>query len=76
MTENLTSPVSTGQPGVRRLERSRSTRMIAGVAGGIAEYFNVDVTIVRLALVITSFFGGAGLVAYIAGWLLMPESAV
>jgi phage shock protein PspC (stress-responsive transcriptional regulator) len=46
--------------------------MIAGVAAGIAEYLDVDVTIVRIAIAVLSVFGGAGIALYIAGWLLMP----
>lgn len=57
----------------KRLTRSQTQRSIAGVCGGIAEYFNVDVTVVRL---ITVFLGltGSGLLLYIAAWLLMPEA--
>jgi phage shock protein PspC (stress-responsive transcriptional regulator) len=46
--------------------------MIAGVASGIARYFDVDVTIVRISIAVLSVFGGAGVALYIAGWLLMP----
>lgn len=47
--------------------------MIAGVAAGIAEFFDVDVTIVRIAIAVLTVFGGAGLALYVAGWLLMPN---
>ena len=47
--------------------------MIAGVAAGIAEFFDVDVTIVRIAIAVLTVFGGAGIALYIAGWLLMPN---
>ena len=47
--------------------------MIAGVAAGIAEFFDVDVTIVRIAMAVFTVFGGAGIALYIAGWLLMPN---
>ena len=47
--------------------------MIAGVAAGIAEFCDVDVTIVRIAIVVFTVFGGAGIALYIAGWLLMPN---
>jgi phage shock protein PspC (stress-responsive transcriptional regulator) len=56
------------------LRRITGGRMIAGVAGGMAEYFDLDVTIVRLAFVVLAFLGGLGLPLYIAGWLLIPES--
>jgi len=57
---------------VNRLRRPRQ-RVIAGVASGIARHFDVDPLVVRVALVVLCFFGGAGLVLYAAGWLLMPE---
>jgi phage shock protein C len=56
----------------RSLSRSTDDRMIAGVASGIARYFDVDVTIVRISIAVLSVFGGAGIALYIAGWLLMP----
>ena len=64
----MNTPTSTHRP----LHRPTDDRMIAGVAAGIAEYFDVDVTIVRIAIAVLSVFGGAGIAVYIAGWLLMP----
>lgn len=58
----------------KRLYRSRSTRMIAGVCGGIAEYFEIDPTLVRILFVVSCFAGGLGLWAYIIGWIVIPES--
>jgi len=58
----------------KHIFRSRTHRMVGGVSGGIAEYFGVDPTIVRLAFVISAFFGGAGIVAYIVAWLIIPEA--
>ncbi|MHB0884469.1 MAG: PspC domain-containing protein [Bacillota bacterium] len=58
---------------MRRLYRSRHERVIAGVAGGIAEYFNVDVTLIRLIWVVAIFAGGSGLIAYIVAALIIPE---
>ncbi len=61
----------------RRLRRSISERRIAGVCGGLAEYFNVDVSLVRLAWVVLTIIPGAiffGVLAYLAAWVLMPES--
>ena len=57
----------------RRLERTSDGRILAGVAGGIAEYFRIDVSLVRIAFVLLSLFGGVGVVLYASGWLLMPE---
>jgi phage shock protein PspC (stress-responsive transcriptional regulator) len=57
----------------RRLYQSRDERMIAGVCGGIAEYFGIDPVIVRVIAVALVFAGGAGLLAYLAAWLLVPD---
>jgi phage shock protein PspC (stress-responsive transcriptional regulator) len=67
-----TAKVTSGDP-PRRLTRSRSDRILAGVAGGVAKYFNVDPVIVRIVAVVLVFFGGAGLLLYLAGLLLMPN---
>lgn len=57
-----------------RLTRSRSDRLIGGVGGGLAAYFGVDVTIVRLAIVLLAlFFNVATVAAYFALWLLLPS---
>lgn len=62
----------------RRLTRSATDRQIAGVCGGLAEYFGVDTTPVRLVWVIVSIFGGAiigGIIAYVLAWLVIPRSS-
>lgn len=56
----------------KKLYRSRKDSKIAGVCGGIAEYFDIDPTIVRLLAVFTIFFGGGGIVAYIIAWIIVP----
>lgn len=56
----------------KKLYRSRSDRKLAGVCAGMAEYLDVDPTIVRLATVIFAFWG-AGLIAYLVGWIMIPE---
>ena len=56
-----------------RLRRSRTDRHIAGVAGGVARHLDIDPVIVRVVFVVTAFFGGAGLFAYGALWLLLPQ---
>lgn len=56
-----------------RIRRPRDDRMIAGVCAGLARHFDVDPVIVRVAMVVLALFGGAGLLAYVAGWLLLPE---
>lgn len=60
-------------PAPRRLYKSRDDRVIAGVCGGLAEYFGIDPVIVRVIAVALVFAGGAGLLAYVAAWLLVPE---
>lgn len=57
----------------RRLHRSRRERMVAGVCGGLSEYFDVDPVIWRLAFVVVTFMGGAGVLIYFILAVLMPE---
>ncbi|MGX7680973.1 PspC domain-containing protein [Jatrophihabitans sp. DSM 45814] len=72
------APGPYGAPGPRRrsLRRSRSDRMITGVSGGLGEYFGVDPVFFRVLFAVLSFFGGVGLLMYLACWLLMPEPDV
>jgi phage shock protein PspC (stress-responsive transcriptional regulator) len=56
-----------------RLRRTTTDRKVAGVAGGLARHLDVDPIILRVAFVVLAFFGGAGLILYGAGWLLLPE---
>lgn len=60
---------------IRRLTRSRSQGVIGGVCAGLAEYFAVDVVLVRLLFVILSIAGAiiGGVIVYIAAWVIMPE---
>ena len=63
---------------IRRLTRSRANGNIAGVCAGMAEYFEIDVVVVRVAWVVFSIIPGAiigGVLAYLAAWLIIPESA-
>jgi phage shock protein C len=57
----------------KQLYRSRKTRMIAGIAGGLADYFDLDVALVRLFWIITIFLGGGGILAYLIAWVVIPE---
>ena len=68
-----TDTESTAPAGRPPLRRAYHGRMLAGVAAGIADYFNVDVTIVRVAFAVFTFLGGAGIPAYLACLLLIPE---
>ncbi len=57
----------------KKLYKSNTDNKIAGVCGGIAEYFNIDATLVRLGWVVFSLLGGSGLLAYIIAAIIMPE---
>jgi phage shock protein C len=57
----------------KRLFRSRSNRVIAGVAGGLGEAFNVDPVIVRLVFAALALMNGFGILLYLAMWLLIPN---
>jgi phage shock protein C len=57
----------------RKLYRSETQRMIAGVCGGLAEYFNVDATLIRVLFLILAVFGGSGLVIYLVMWIIVPD---
>ena len=60
----------------RKLYRSRSERMIAGVCGGLGEYFGIDPTLVRLLFVVASLFGGPmGPLAYLIFMIVVPNEA-
>lgn len=56
----------------RRLYRCRDNRVIAGVAAGLAEYFDVDPSLVRLFWFLSIFVGGVGVLLYIAMWVIVP----
>ncbi len=61
----------------KRLYRSESSRMLCGVCAGIAEYFNLDPTLIRLAWALFCILGGSGILAYIlAAIIIPPESRV
>jgi len=57
----------------KRLYRVTEGKLVAGVCGGVAEYFNIDPTVVRVVWAITSCFAFAGIFAYIAAALIIPE---
>jgi phage shock protein C len=59
--------------GRARLVRPRGDRKIAGVCAGFAEYFDLDVTVVRLAWLFVALMTGVGLLAYPVAWIVMPE---
>ncbi len=59
--------------GRKRLMRSRSDRKIAGVCAGVAEYFDLDVSLVRVVWLIAGVMTGIGLLSYPIAWIVMPE---
>jgi len=60
---------------MKRLYRSETNRQIAGVCGGIAEYFGIDVSLVRLAFLLATVLGGPGIMLYIVMWVVVPEES-
>src|ERR1700759_2519697 len=67
MTEHITHT-----PTVRRLERSASNKMLAGVCGGLGRYFELNPTVFRVGFVVLTLLGGAGVLVYLAAALVMP----
>ena len=57
----------------KKLYRSRESRVIGGVCGGIGEYFEIDPVIVRLVFLILFFVFGVGLITYIIAWIIIPD---
>jgi phage shock protein C len=66
----------TTSQGTKRLFKSRTDRMIDGVCGGVAEYFALDPTLVRIVWVLLTFLGGSGILLYIAGMIIIPTSPI
>lgn len=59
----------------KTLYRSTQNKMIAGVAGGLGEYFDIDPTIIRIIFIILALFQGSGLLIYIVMWIILPTKA-
>lgn len=57
----------------KKLYRSTVDKMIGGVAGGLAEYFDIDSTLVRVLFIVVVFLGGGGIIAYIILWIVVPQ---
>ena len=57
----------------KRIFRSRTDRILGGVCGGAAKYFNIDPVLVRVLWAISFFVFGTGLLAYIIAWIIIPE---
>ena len=59
----------------KRLYKSATNRMAAGVCGGIAEYFGIDATLIRLGWVLFCALGGSGILAYIIAAIVIPHKS-
>lgn len=74
MTENASTPGTGGlRPATGALYRCETHGMLAGVAAGLAEHFELDANLVRLVFVLLTLSGGLGALLYAAGWALIPE---
>ena len=61
--------------GTQKLYRSETDKMIAGVCGGLAKFFSVDATLVRLVFLLLLFLGGSGFVLYLILWIIVPRES-
>lgn len=59
----------------KKLYRSETDKILGGVCGGIAEVYDLDPTLIRLALILFTLMGGSGLLAYILAWLIIPSES-
>src|SRR4051795_5796633 len=62
-------------PSIKRLERSGSDKILAGVSGGLGRYFDIAPAVFRLGFVVLTLLGGAGLLVYLAAVLVMPKES-
>jgi len=80
MSDSPTTPQSPPPvdppPVPRRVTRSSSDRVLAGVAGGLGRYFDIDPIIFRIGFVVLTLAGGAGVLAYLAAWVLVPDDPI
>ena len=58
----------------KRLYRSKTDYKVAGICGGIAEYFNLDPTLIRVGWILFTLLGGSGFLAYLICWFVIPDS--
>lgn len=58
----------------KRLTRSRTNRILGGVCGGVAEYFGIDATILRIAVVLLALWKGWMVTVYVVAWIVMPDA--
>ena len=60
----------------KRLKRSLTDKMLAGVCGGLAKYFEIDSTIIRLIFAFAAIFAGTGVLAYLIMWIIVPKEDI
>ena len=60
----------------KKIIRSNKNKMIGGVCGGLGEYFSIDPNIIRILCVVSVFVGGAGILAYIIAWIIIPPETM
>jgi len=58
---------------MKRLYRNRKEGKFVGVCEGLGEYLNIDPVLIRLAIILLCFWGGAGFILYITAWIIVPE---
>lgn len=71
--EGSGQPTPESRPGPKRLYRSSDQKMLLGVAGGLAEYFEVDPTLIRIGFILLTLLGGGGLLLYVVLAVIMPS---
>ena len=59
----------------RKIYRSGTDKVVAGVCGGLGEYFGIDPVIIRIAWIVITLLGGAGILAYIIAWIIIPQES-
>ncbi|MDR1760122.1 MAG: PspC domain-containing protein [Fibrobacter sp.] len=59
---------------MKKLHLSQTNKKIAGVCGGLGEYFKIDPTVLRILWVVFTLLGGAGIIAYLIFWFFMPST--
>ncbi|MFH1473819.1 MAG: PspC domain-containing protein [Candidatus Aenigmatarchaeota archaeon] len=69
-----TSRTTSRRAEIKRLYRSGKNKILGGVCGGLADYFNVDPTIVRILWIIFGLAYGSGLLAYLIAWIIIPRN--
>ncbi|HWZ24989.1 MAG TPA: PspC domain-containing protein [Verrucomicrobiae bacterium] len=74
MVAGAPAPPAYAAPAAKRLTRSTTNKKIAGVCGGLAEYFDLDPTLVRIVWLLLVLFAGTGVLAYLILWIALPPA--